>query len=255
MKRSLIGLSLLCVFTEPIAANGKEIDGRITERSALPVGLVRGMLGALGPFGSAFLIDDCRALTAKHVIGRGRVLGKRVSFRLRPWEAKDGSNFSIATVIRAGPGPAGADFSGDWALLRLDHCLGARNGYLPITAESFWLRGLERRFEPRLSSVGFPTDRSRRGLTIDPDCEARERTTHGLRHDCLTRSGNSGGPLIAWNSTLKRFEAVGIAVARYEGDGLEKIGRDRASLAVELLLIRERLSLSAGGQWSVNASR
>lgn len=245
MKRSLICLSLLCVLIEPIAAYGKEIDGRITEISALPVGLVQGMLGALGPFGSAFLIDDCRVLTAKHVIGRGQVRGKRMGFRLRPWEAKDGKNFSYATVIAAGSGPVGADFSGDWALLRLDRCLGARSGSLPITAEGFWLRGMNRHFEPRIASVGFPTDRSRRGLTIDPDCEARERTTHGLRHDCSTLPGNSGGPLIAWNSTLKRFEAVAINVARYESDGIERIGRDRASLAVELLPIRGALILSA----------
>lgn len=248
MNNATLGVALLSALSPPAPANEMIIDERVTEKSALPVGLVLGPFGTLGNYGSAFLIDRCHALTAKHVVGRREVRGKKVGFRLRPWEPKTGQNYSAATVIAAGSGHGEHDYSGDWALLRLERCLGKNNGYFPITTEGFWLRGTPGRFAPRLASVGFPMDRSRRGLTVDPACEARQRTTFGLRHDCLIASGNSGGPLIAWNATSQRFDAVAINVAHYKGRDGTWAGSNRVSLAVELLPIRAMLSVATSDE-------
>jgi len=217
-----------------------ERDDRIsTVEANMPVGVIgAGWLA----YGSGFLIDKCHVLTARHVIGRGKAIGKRTRFRLEPWTESTHENTSNGTVIAAGDAQTTpADYSNDWALLRLDRCLGARFGYYPVSAEGFYLFGGTGRVGPALIGIGYPRDRGARQLTIDPACEARQRTKFGLRHDCAVIPGGSGGPLVTWNSGRSRHEAVGINVAGFRSRSAVAFSLERANVAVELAPIRETI--------------
>jgi hypothetical protein len=85
--------------------------------------------------------------------------------------------------------------AGDWAILRLDDCLGRKYGYLkPV-------RSVRSGPMPagELMTVGFPASRaSRPGITVERGCKARD---HGpvaglVGVDCAFESGMSGGPIL-----------------------------------------------------------
>ena len=207
--------------------------------SELPIGVVGNpWLGA----GSGFLVSECHALTAFHVIGDSKIIGRRTSFHVRPWDRSKHTNRSRGTVIDAGRAPSKmGDYSQDWALIRLDSCLGTRFGFLPIALQGFFQMGGGSQIYPKLMSAGFPQDRGSRWLTIDPECRAQQATSSGMRHDCATLPGASGGALIAWNEALQRYEAIGITVAGFREPGAVRFRMDRANLAVVLPPIRGRI--------------
>lgn len=215
-------------------------DDRISNiESGMPVGLVeRGLM----TYGTGFLIDECHALTAKHVVGHGKATGKRIRFRLEPWRDSADDNSSAGTVILAGEGEAGSDgYVQDWALIELDRCLGKKAGYYPISDQAFYLQGGSARLQPTLIAMGYPSDRGRRRLTIDPTCAAWQRTTVGLKHDCATSPGGSGGPILAWNAATSQLEAVGVNVASFRQRSAIAFSLDRANLAVELAPVRTEI--------------
>lgn len=214
-------------------------DRQSTTDRSIPVGVIGdGWLR----FGTGFLIDECHVLTARHVVGSGDVVGKRKRFRLEPWQLASDENSSRGTVIAAGerqqsPG----DFSGDWALIRLDRCLGKKFGYYPVAAQPFYVADRAGRIGPALMGMGFPNDRSRQAITVDPACEAKHRRSRGLLHDCALLPGNSGGPLLAWNYSLSKYEAVGINVAGFRRTYPVAYSDSAANIAVDLDLIRHRI--------------
>jgi hypothetical protein len=104
---------------------------------------------------------------------------------------------SRATVVAFGRFSR-SDFhgmAGDWAILRLDHCLGKKYGYLKHARPD--------RDSPmpvgELMTAGFPGSRaSQPGITVETGCKARD---HGpvaelVGVDCAFESGMSGGPVL-----------------------------------------------------------
>lgn len=217
-------------------------DDRVAVGNGLsPVGIVE---SGWSRYGSGFLIDRCHVLTARHVVAEGReVVGRHVRFRLDPASAATPANSSTGTVIAAGaPGVRRADYSDDWALIRIERCLGSTFGYFPIAAQGFYRLGGDGPVRPALTAMGYPRDRGGRLLMIDPDCAARQRTTIGLRHDCAATPGSSGGPLLAWNDRSSRYEAVAINVAAVRHSRAVAFTLDQANMAVELNAIRDRIT-------------
>lgn len=230
-------LVALCASCEATASVFQRDDRRTDTASNWPVGIVGGEWFA---YGSGFLIDRCNVLTARHVVGRGAVIGKRKLFRLQPWAVMTGDNSSRGTVIAAGDAAAGQ--SEDWAVIRLDNCLGERFGFFPIAGGGFYRQGVSTQLQPTLVAMGFPHDRGRNSLTLDPQCEAKLRSNRGLLHDCATMPGASGGPLLAWNGELRRYEAIGIIVAGFHTKRGTQFSLRRANVAVDLTLPREAIS-------------
>ena len=236
-QRLALIIVALCASCEVTASVFERDDRQTDTASSWPVGIVGGeWLG----YGSGFLIDRCNVLTARHVVGSGTVIGKRKRFRLQPWLVMNGDNSSRGTVIAAGDIAAGQ--SEDWAMIRLDKCLGDRFGYFPIAGGGFYTQGVSSRLQPALRAMGFPQDRGRHTLTMDPQCEAKLRTERGLLHDCATMPGASGGPLLAWSGELGRYEAIGIIVAGFKTNRPTDFALDRANVAVDLSVPREAIS-------------
>jgi V8-like Glu-specific endopeptidase len=174
-------------------------DNRVTvssDRGSVfgPIGIVYGTPEAI--YGTAFLVDNCHALTVQHAFGASRsALGRHaifaagVSGAFKTWRTSRATVVAEGGLDRLGVGSYGFDRSADWALLRLDKCLGRRFGHVRLTSDV-------PASDQLVQMAGYPIDRPlSEGLAVDPDCRIRERRWGMLFHDCATLPGNSGSPL------------------------------------------------------------
>lgn len=215
----IAGLAVFSTLLQPTAAVASIFDN--DDRATLgsddtrldPVGIVSASKGE--PYGTAFLIDDCYALTARHVIHHPEPIGRQVILRFVPWRQSNRLNTTSAIVVMAGGSPtAASDLSQDWVLLRLNRCLGRVLGHFALSSVPVKIQPAEPTITPNLVAVGFSNDRSlARRPTIDTTCRVRLITSFGLLHDCATLPGNSGGPLMAWNKDRGKYEVFAINVA------------------------------------------
>ena len=211
-------------------------DDRIPDTASnWPVGIVG---DEWFTYGSGFLIDRCTVLTARHVVGSGEIIGRRKRFRLQPWRQMSADNTSRGTVVEAGNGAPGS--AEDWAKIKLDRCLGDRFGFFPIADVGFYKMGRSDRLYPNLVAMGYPTDRGRHTLSIDPNCQAKLRSTRGLLVDCAVMPGASGGPILAWSEIGKHYEAFGMTVAGIRSKQARFFILGDANIAVDLTVARHQ---------------
>lgn len=189
-------------------------DRREQREAALPPLRSVGVLhhAGIGAGGTAFLVSSCHIATAYHVafmrgrdprtgeveIGLPRV-SQSAEFLVGP-DAKVPGKFAARTraTVAAFGRFSKSDFkgmAGDWAILRLDACLGRKYGYLKYARpeqDSPMPAGT-------LMAIGFPASRAGRpGITVETGCKARD---HGpvaglVGVDCAFESGMSGGPVL-----------------------------------------------------------
>lgn len=152
-----------------------------------------------GGGGTAFLVSRCHIVTAHHVAYPPGTGGRATEFLIGP-DPRIPRRFRSSTravVVESG------DFSshdfrgmaGDWAIMRLDDCLGAKFGFLRYS-RSHDGDPLPRR---ELMTIGFPRSRAARpGITVETGCRARDHgPVQGLVGvDCAFESGMSGGPIL-----------------------------------------------------------
>lgn len=186
-----------------------------------PVGIVYG--AGNGEYATAFLIDDCHALTVQHVFGEQQSAQGRQAVFAANVEGPPGSwatSKAIVLVdgaIENNKAAAIGARTNDWALLRLSKCLGKKFGHV--------------RLSPRLPAAdpdpigiaGYPDDRPlSEGLSIDVGCHTRGRRSFTLFHDCAALPGNSGSPLFKVTDTEGRptLEVFAISEAAHSKSDL-----------------------------------
>ena len=165
-----------------------------------------------GGGGTAFLVGRCHVLTAYHVAFMGKTnaatgkvdvlpgrVGHVAEFLAGP-VATEAGRFASATrarVVKYGQF-SDADYkgmAGDWAILRLDECLGRKYGFLAFArpASDMPMPMGE------LMTAGFPRSRAQKaGITVETGCKSRD---HGpvaglVGVDCAFENGMSGGPVL-----------------------------------------------------------
>jgi len=163
-----------------------------------------------GAGGTAFLVSSCHIATAYHVAFLSResprALARRKAaaddapeFLLGP-DPELASRFTAKTrahVVAFGRFSA-KDYrgmAGDWAILRLDDCLGTHYGYLR------YARDAQVGSVPSgaLMTIGFPASRSGQpGITMERGCRAHDfgPVPELVGVDCAFESGMSGGPIL-----------------------------------------------------------
>jgi len=189
-------------------------DHREQRDSSLPIFRSVGMLvhPQAGGGGTAFLVSRCHIVTAHHVafpkerdVVTGNVealpgrVGHGAEFIIGPHPTIPGRFVARAhaTVIVLGNFSNGSfdGMTGDWAILRLDECLGKKFGFLKYAHpgdDSPMPRG-------DLMTIGFPRSRGKQaGITVETGCRARD---HGpvkglVGVDCAFEAGMSGGPVL-----------------------------------------------------------
>jgi hypothetical protein len=168
---------------------------------------------AIGAGGTAFLVDRCHVVSAFHVAfmgGRDPATGKvattpprvghEATFLIGLDPARPGrfADRTRARVVAFGRFSADdfAGVAGDWAILRLDRCLGERYGSLPLAPP----RDDAALPAGALTTIGFARSRAeQRGITVERGCRARDRGPVDVLVgvDCAFERGMSGGPILA----------------------------------------------------------
>lgn len=186
-----------------------------------PVGIVFGTAEA--SYATAFLIDDCHALTVQHVFGeQASATGRRIMFAANVNGPR--ANWSTTwAVVKADGGleqsvrrSHGNDVrASDWAILRLSKCLGKAYGHVRLSARA--------NSNQPIAIAGYPGDRPlSSGVTIDANCQMRAVRGNLLLHDCAALPGNSGGPLfrIIEQDGVPILEVIALAEAAHSTIGL-----------------------------------
>jgi hypothetical protein len=204
----------LWLVAEGAVANTFVEDRREQRDGSLPIFRSVGMLvhPEAGGGGTAFLVSRCHIVTAHHVafpkewnVAAGRIeaapgkVGRAAEFVIGPHPAIPGRFVARAraTVVESGKFFAGSfdGMAGDWAILRLDECLGTKFGFLRYARpgpNSPMPKG-------ELMTIGFPRSRAKQGgITVETGCRARD---HGpveglIGVDCAFEAGMSGGPVL-----------------------------------------------------------
>lgn len=204
------------LFARVGAANVFVADRRMQDDGTRPpvrsVGVLHRTATSAG--GTAFLFSACHVATAYHVafaslqsVGTdaapSRSTGDTLEFMIGP-DPRAPSRFATSThahIVAFGQFSA-KDFrgmAGDWAILRLDDCLGKKYGYLryPRRAATGPMPS------GPLMTIGYPASRSGQvRLTVERGCKARD---HGpvadlIGVDCAFENGMSGGPVLEQQS-------------------------------------------------------
>ena len=211
----LVAIFAGCVLIPPrptganiFAADGRDPRSYVAEDSAAwrrlrAVGTVssdfvlrdkRGMVAVKPGMGTAFLVSPCYAMTNYHVVfGTGTANPDPMAdypvtlrFGLR---ARGGPAVSVRGRVRVWEDPGAT--APDVALIRINGCPGAQLGWYGLSAA----RAVPGRPVAMPSVSG---DRSMARLSLQPTCRIREAAAGAewLVHDCATREGASGAPLL-----------------------------------------------------------
>ena len=155
----------------------------------------RGVFSVKPGMGTAFLVSPCYAMTNYHVVFGAAApdpMGDypvTLRFGLR---ARGGPVLSVRGRVRVWEEPG--ETAADVALIRINACPGAQLGWFSLSAATAALPLAGR-------SVAMPSvsgDRSMTRLSLQAGCRIRaaEAGAAWLLHDCATREGASGAPLI-----------------------------------------------------------
>lgn len=190
---------------------------------------------------TAFLVGECHVLTTAHsVIGtsemnyispdsketdyRQKLAALKMEFLVGQTSTTPFAESTRATVEIMGKyDPGQENHEEDWALLKLDDCLGAtgRYGhYSLLSAELSQVLGRAGFFH----TAGFPGDRDlKKGAWLDPECSVRGKApdapTNSLwASDCNLMPGQSGSPALATAPNGKTY-VLGLAVSQISLSG------------------------------------
>ncbi|WP_428150851.1 trypsin-like serine peptidase [Brevundimonas sp.] len=164
--------------------------------------------------GTGVLISTCHVLTARHVLGDPRLDGEtaeqRIDIRFHTLpisrEATDPGEAITRTAVVAAWGRSGRLLD-DWALLRLDRPV---ESITPLGLAEDACCGASGWIENALA--GYPADRfdpTAPAVWVDPDCGRLTRLANGvLATRCQATSGNSGGPVLAFQDDAWRIVAI-----------------------------------------------
>jgi V8-like Glu-specific endopeptidase len=167
-------------------------------------------------YGTAFLVDQCHALTAEHLVGDGQSDARGARFDFGVGQTADGrfERQTKGTVIESGGFNEKAwNRDADWLLLKLDECLGRDYGHVRLRPD------IGDSKQTILLSAGYPSDPSRiRGLlVVDPHCRLVGEAARLWLNTCAGRSGDSGGPLFQLTPKPDGFEIEVYAIQAAAG--------------------------------------
>jgi Trypsin-like peptidase domain len=192
-----------CLLALAAQANVFVEDRRQQQDAAQPpwrsVGVLRDSRSGAG--GTAFLVGNCHVVSAQHVARPKGRTGQVIEFFIGadPTRPRRFASRSRARVVAAGRFSS-RDYegmAGDWAVLRLDSCLGRRYGFLRLAR----VPAQDPMPQGDLAVAGFPHSRAHLpGITVERGCKARD---HGpvsglVGVDCAFESGMSGGPILEY---------------------------------------------------------
>ena len=189
-----------------------------------PIGVLRSLPDD-GGWGTAFLVDECHIMTAYHVafpaaVRKGAPATKEMksTFHVgRTAGTGRGSVDGFSAMATATPVKWGLyttknylGLTQDWAVLKLDSCLGRHFGSLKM----YFPEAVYQQRSGLVHLAGYPHDRAQAaGISLESNCRLRAEgpeTLFGV--DCAFAEGTSGGPLMEKIDGV--YYVAGIAIRR-----------------------------------------
>lgn len=158
--------------------------------------------------GTGFLVSPCYVLTNYHAVFGLAFDGPEpgVDYRIT-FSVGDAANARQVQGSATYWGAFNSTIDHDWALVRLDECIGAEPqiGWMELRAEAPQvMAGRE------VALAAYPRDRDRQRLWVQPSCRVQGvgRGRIKVLHDCAVAVGASGGPLIDFSTGAPSVVAV-----------------------------------------------
>lgn len=164
------------------------------------------------PWGTGFIIDRCYVGSAYHNVVKTDIelTGEETLYFDTPLRDEPQKVTPVAwgNASKATSEQLNAE---DWVILKLENC------FEKDEVEPLKLLPLSRELltDHPLMLAGFPEDRHPKNITVDFECLSGPevlRKENGIGHDCATRPGNSGSPLVS-RMQGRENEVVAIVVA------------------------------------------
>jgi V8-like Glu-specific endopeptidase len=194
---------------------------------------------------TAFLVSPCYAVTNFHAVfgeqSARRLRARNYAVTFLAGAGPDGDGFSVKT--RATPAFYG-DFDEeregeDWAVLRLDECVGADAG-------GGWLATGVAQTRAAVGTAGYPASKDGDRLWRQDDCRLTGRADEGgmWLTDCSAEPGSSGSPVFALENGAPRVIGV-MEGAEDDAQGLAPYSRRLANLVVDINAVMARPDVKA----------
>jgi len=222
----------------------------LQDRRFAPIGVVQN--NRLKTRATAFLIEECWVLTNAHA-----VVGKKKSSNLQNLESGyDPKNIRVleavdllfavgwqsdgkwqrgskAKLVAMGEyWPNQHKSEEDWALLRLDDCLGKKEAYGFLQVYPAEMKQVKGKLD-FVAMAGYPGDRDHtRTLSVDPKCTVYTTTPGEAAEkvwstDCNSKPGSSGSPLyVVDKDPAKTIFALGLMTSDFEPRNAEEAKPD-----------------------------
>jgi len=208
-------LLVFLILTNFAIANTFGYDDRQAERRSKHT-----QLGAIGMLynkqyktaGTAFLVSKCYILTNHHV---GLPEGNKVSskFFVGNFTKTKRGDSSTATPVMWGKFTK-QDPSQDWALLKLNKCLGKKYQYIKLKKLSY---KKARKKGTRLRMAGQPGTKRISRIWTDPNCAIKGKTKYSKEiwyHSCSSNKGSSGSP-IYYIDGYNQYRAIALNMGHF----------------------------------------
>ena len=213
--KHVITLSLLLIFAPDLFAGTTDKYRELLDRQVGHL-TIRYEDGQANGY-TAFLVAPCYVMTAVHDMRTDMLRGNKAKslFELgfRGSERKDAFQYSsAATLVAAGEFKVNFFYEEeDWALFRLERCLGKKFGYLPLMSREFFYQN--NWGDKSFTVFAYYYVDGRFKLNVQNNCiDSRLffRVPAIFETECSVFAGNSGSPLVYIDDGTGQVYAAGI---------------------------------------------
>lgn len=211
--------------------------------------------------GTAQLVSPCHVLTNYHMVFGGTKPPKRDDKKgVEKFKKSFSASFYVASgesemyevvghPVKWGQFESLKSDGEDWTLLELENCVGkdSKVGWMEIDHDTDEL------YSKSLVQAGFPGDKDRTYLWIDPSCKAYSAETSGkVVHDCASRGGSSGSPIMyIGEDGAPRMVAIETGDSRPEKGSPSDLGVDPDTTVLPRFEQARNYSNTAVGMYSI----
>ena len=192
--------------------------------------------------GTSFLISPCYALTNYHaVFGSSNAPSNKFTATFYDFDPEEKTHKQTRVIpVAWGNFADGKIESEDWALVKLDVCVGKRIGWLETD-----VRKTGELYNKEVAIAGYPGDKKITDLWMQASCRLVEYNQKNFEgtffHDCASRPGASGSPLFDLENGYPQVLALNSADLHSENTILHSYTHDKANIAIDIRTILPKI--------------
>ena len=242
--------------TDPRTEQARDGDGKMFA----PIGLIepRNPVPSLDPndvdavtherklvksHSTSFLISPCYVLTNYHsVFGGSKEPSDKFVASFFNFDPETKSNkMTRATPVAWGNYNQSTKRADDWALVKLDACVGKKIGWLETD-----VRNTGELYNKEVASAGYPIDKKVTSLWIHRGCRFIEYSPTNYENtffnNCATRHASSGSPVFDLENGYPQVLALQASDRGGQEQILKSYSSDKANVAIDIRVILPKIN-------------